>query len=463
MKKTHIYIKIALFLSVLILPTVCWGVISLFGMKDKFDFDLEEKREKHTISSDVKLSELPGEVEKYYNDRVPFRSLLIKANNKFNTAIEKKYMEKIEPVFLGWINSNNNNNNVPDDTPVYVEEETFADEQVTEDNIHKHNFVLIDNKPSDYENYGYEIYKCQDCKEEKKYTLEKLIDTSLYPMKTIGNTTIIGRYNWLFYENTLSDYQGDNIIPDDGYEAHVNPLIKLKKLCDEIGKEIYFIILPNKNSVYAEYMPTMSRVAEKHRVELLKEYIDNNVDIPFVYPLKEMIDKKYINQLYYKYDTHWSPYGFQVGVNALYNLMKMEQIKYEEYEILPVEKHTGDLAILAGMDISSYPSDVEGVISYKTNVNCNEINLDMNRFIETYSDSPNKKKIVFMGDSFRLGFKEFLSKDFSYMYMFDREAKGNTDVEKSIKEADVIVIELVERKEILLPEDANYIYNVLNQ
>ena len=49
------------------------------------------------------------------------------------------------------------------------------------------------------------------------------------------------------------------------------------------------------------------------------------------------------------------------------------------------------------------------------------------------------------------------------MLMFDRVLKENESVEKQIKEADVIVIELVERNELLLPEDAKYIYNVLLQ
>lgn len=459
MKKTNIYIRIIIFLSILILPTICWGIISLCGMKEKLDFDLDEKREKHTIPSDVKFSELPAEIEAYYNDRVPFRSVLIKANNRLNTNLEKSYTENIEPVFLAWMDKHNkDDNNTQDNKPSYIGDGTTGSETETKD-AHEHNFELIEQEASDYENYGYEIYKCSLCGEEKKYTLEKLVDTSLYPMKTVGDTTIIGRYNWLFYTETLADYQGGNIIED--YAGHVQSLINLKNLCDELGKELYFIILPNKNSVYPEYMPTLSRVADKRRVEYLKEYIDANTDVILQYPLKEMYANKPYHQLYFRYDTHWSPYGFQIGVNSLYSAMGMDTIDYEDYEITPVEKYTGDLAILAGMDISSYPSDEEGVISYKPEIACEET--EDKRYLETNSESDNKKNIVMMGDSFRFGFSFFLSKDFSHMLMFDRVLKGNESVENQIKEADVIVIELVERNEFLLHEDAKYIYNVLSQ
>lgn len=464
MKKTHIYIRIIIFLGILILPTICWGIISLCGMKEKLDFDLDEKREKHTISSDVKLSELPAEIEAYYNDRVPFRSVLIKANNKLNTNLEKSYTENIEPVFLAWMDKHNkDDNNAQNNKPSYIEDGTTGSETETGDILHEHKFDLIEQKASDYENYGYEIYKCSLCGEEKRYTLDKLVDTSLYPMKTIGDTTVIGRYNWLFYTITLADYQGDNIIAEEDYAEHVQPLINLKKLCDELGKELYFIILPNKNSVYSEYMPTLSRVADKRRVEYLKDYIDANTDIILQYPLNEMYANKPYHQLYFRYDTHWSPYGFQIGVNSLYSAMGRDTIDYEDYEITPVEKYTGDLAILAGMDISSYPSDAEGVISYKPEIACEETDWEDNRYVETNSESDNKKNIVMMGDSYRFGFRPFLSKDFSHMLMFDRVLKGNESVEKQIKEADIIVIELVERNELLLPEDVNYIYNVLSQ
>lgn len=460
MKKTHMYIRIFIFLGVLILPTICWGIISLCGMKGKLDFDLEEKRNKHTIAQDVKISELPAEIEAYYNDRVPFRSILIKSNNKLNSILEKSYIENIEPVFLAWM-ENKKDNHGQVNKPSYIEEEVLQTE--TDESIHQHNFELVEQKDSDYESYGYEIYKCTLCGEKKKYTLEKLVDTSLYPMKTVADSTIIGRYNWLFYTLTLADYRGDNLIAEDVYAEHVQSLINLKNLCDELGKEIYFIILPNKNSVYPEYMPTVSRVADKRRVEYLKEYIDANTDIILQYPIKEMYANKPYHQLYFKYDTHWSPYGFQIGVNSLYSAMGMDTIDYDDYEITPVEKHTGDLAILAGMDMSSYSSDAEGVISYKPGIACDETALEDDRYVETNSESDNNKNIVMMGDSYRKGFKFFLSKDFSHMLIFDRVYKGNENVENQIKEADIIVIELVERNEWRLTEDADYVYNVLSE
>lgn len=463
MKNKSAIVKIIIFMAVLIVPSIAWGIISLCGMKDKLDFDLEEKRDKYTISADADFSKMPAELEAYYNDRVPFRSILITANKKMNTSIEKNYTENIEPIFLGWIDRKNNHNN--SNGPSYIEEETSENEKNTEeenDKVHEHSFILVESKESDFENYGYEIHKCSICGEEKRYTLEKLIDTSVYPMKIIGDTTIQGRYNWLFYVNTLSDYEGENIMPDTDYESHLASTIALKKKCDELGKELYFVVLPNKNSVYPEYMPTVTKVAKKRRMELIKEYLDENTDVILKYPIKEMLANKPYYQLYYKYDTHWSPFGFMVGVNAIYEAIGMDKITYDDYEVELVEKYTGDLAVLAGMDLSGYPSDVEGVVVYKKEITTTENELLDSRFIEIDSTSENKKKLVFMGDSFRFGFRAFIAKDFSHTLLIDRVLKGNEEAEKQIKEADVIVIELVERNEILLPEDASYMLGVLN-
>ena len=415
MKDRHILIKMAIFLSILVMPTVLWGIFSLTGIKDKLDFDLEEKREKHTISSDVRLSELPGEIEAYYNDRVPFRSILIDTNNKINTKLEKNYADKIEPIFLGWINKNKDNE--PEQKPSYVVEETTpanTQEPSGEDNptSHTHDFTLVEKKDSDYENYGYELYRCSGCSEEKRQVLEKLIDTSIYPMKIVGNTTIIGRYNWLFYEKTLADYRGENLIANEAYAGHVDIFVKLKNKCDELGKELYFIVLPNKNSVYPEYMPTVDRVAKKRRVEGLKEYIDNNTDLVFQYPLKEMYANKPYRQLYYRYDTHWNENGFLVGVNSLYSAMGMKTITYDDYEIITQNRDSGDLAILAGIDISAYQPDTCGTIIYKPEIESQSNRIYEDRYVETNSTSQNQKKLFLMGDSYRFGFEWFLSKDF---------------------------------------------------
>ena len=87
----------------LILPTISWIILSHIENKDiisSLDFDLNEKRLKATLSETLNINSINVELENYYNDRIPFRSVLITFKKNFDDAIEKPYREVIEKQLL---------------------------------------------------------------------------------------------------------------------------------------------------------------------------------------------------------------------------------------------------------------------------------------------------------------------------------------------------------------------------
>ena len=100
MRKKQEKLKTAVFLSILILPGLVWLLLKPFGIADKLDFETTENRKKHEIREDVNADELTAEIEAWYNDRVPFRSVILSADRGLNRVVELPYKGAIEPLLL---------------------------------------------------------------------------------------------------------------------------------------------------------------------------------------------------------------------------------------------------------------------------------------------------------------------------------------------------------------------------
>ena len=104
-KKFQNLIFILLFLFLIAGPMISWNVLTKFSYKnpqimESLDFDLNEKRLKATISEPVNLETITFELENYYNDRIPFRSILITLKRNIDKILEEPYIKNIEPILL---------------------------------------------------------------------------------------------------------------------------------------------------------------------------------------------------------------------------------------------------------------------------------------------------------------------------------------------------------------------------
>ena len=257
--KIYSIISIALFMTILILPTFIWGIGKLLPGKpiEVLNYDLDENR--NLASFPTQFHPTYGtDLEAFYNDHLPFRSVIISANRKLTAATEKPYDEIISPFLV----------------------KTFY------------------SKPSD----------------DGELAVEYM------PPKLHNNLTIEGRDGWLFFgtEENLNDYLGNNILSDEELELYLSKMVKLNELCKAQGKELYFFIPPNKTQVYPEKMPSYTIVDRYTRVQRLVDYVQENSDVKIVYPIQELTDAKEDMQVYLKTDTHWNEAGAYIGTQALY-------------------------------------------------------------------------------------------------------------------------------------------------
>ena len=90
---------ITIFLAFLILPTIAWGVLMLANattpsIMETLNFDTGENRAFAKFPEKFDPQTFTSEVESWYNDHLPFRSVLYKTQENMANALEKPYDKK---------------------------------------------------------------------------------------------------------------------------------------------------------------------------------------------------------------------------------------------------------------------------------------------------------------------------------------------------------------------------------
>ncbi len=101
-KKGFGWTVIALFTAFLVLPTLIWGILSLCspGTAEKLNFDTGENRALAAFPEKFDPATFPAEVEAWYNDHLPFRSVLYKTQETLDNKLEAPYQETLRPALI---------------------------------------------------------------------------------------------------------------------------------------------------------------------------------------------------------------------------------------------------------------------------------------------------------------------------------------------------------------------------
>ncbi|MDM8533944.1 DHHW family protein [Clostridiaceae bacterium HSG29] len=258
---------------------------------------------------------------------------------------------------------------------------------------------------------------------------------------------LLGEDNWLFYKsetdgNSISDFQGVNYLAHNEMENIKKNLLETNSKLKNKGIQFVVMIPPNKELVYADKMPdSIKKIKEKNRTDVLVSYLKNNTDITIIYPKQELCQLSKDYQLYYKYDTHWNQLGAYIAEQQLLHFLGKERDYLErqfisEHDLIQHESASNGLANMIKM-------------KWYFN-NAKEYLVDKSTAIDNYgdtfyfnNDATYKKKILFIGDSFRIALIPHLTSDFSDVYVIHRK-NYNNELFENIN-PDIIVLEYVER------------------
>lgn len=285
-------------------------------------------------------------------------------------------------------------------------------------------------------------------------------------MREYNTDVIVGKDGWLFYRpkhlrNTRHGYKN---LRDTLKLNHWNQYFnKIDRYLAKRGVVFKVIIIPDKNTLYSEYLPDHLQTTKVSILDnLLLKQKTTMVNIK-----KAMTQSKIAypqRMLYSKTDTHWNLYGAYIGYEEIMRTMsenfQQNQIRlnYESfclkkmaikdlvklingqnyfdgyhYEIIDRSAFIGDYLV-------SYqrPEEIEVVAASR--------NTDLFRDAETFNDTK-MGKVLYIGDSFAGALSVYLNNTFQeviYRHYVNSRETNIDDLVETYK-PDIVLFEMVER------------------
>ena len=258
----------------------------------------------------------------------------------------------------------------------------------------------------------------------------KLLHTS------VQEQIILGNEDWLFYDSTKDDFMG--ICADEERIAYgAANLALMEEYVHGLGAEFTFVIAPNKNSLYPQYMPDYIPNGTASNAVLLTEQLDaldvSDTDLFTAF-------SKQTEVLYFRTDSHWNGRGAALAADAILETLHIPSAYFTE-DFTPDEAHKGDLYEMlypAGTETESDYAPAKGFdFRYDTEPNGgNAIKIETSRDSATGS-------LVCWRDSFGISLHPYLADSFGKAFFSRSSAYDLTEAAQ--REATAVVIELVER------------------
>lgn len=152
---------------------------------------------------------------------------------------------------------------------------------------------------------------------------------------------ISGKDGWLFYEDTAKDYMDTNAMSLKELKSIVITLSLLQENVKSKNGNFLFVPMPNKNSIYGEYMPNCYKKSDENNLTRLTELLQKS-DVNFL-DMKQVLTEKKDLGIYHKRDTHWNYLGAMIGYNAMLDKLNKEHKTYNSVSYEKTKNWSGDL------------------------------------------------------------------------------------------------------------------------
>ena len=270
---------------------------------------------------------------------------------------------------------------------------------------------------------------------QEMVTANAMLQTGLLATSP-AEDVIYGTDGWLYYAETLDDYQNRATLTDEEVQQIAQTIADMQAYCAARGAQFVFTIAPNKNSLYPEHMPARYLQSDspgnyEKLKPLLEEYGVHYADLFTFLSEQDEI-------LYLKTDSHWTNRGAALAHDFLMETLGLPHTAFAQAEYTTAETHRGDLYEML------YPKGTarEAQQEYQTTFSyVKEPRTAEDILIQTTNpDAPNGR-LLLCRDSFGNALHPFLAEDF-------REATITRQMPyplEQVQAGDTVIVEIVER------------------
>ncbi len=209
------------------------------------------------------------------------------------------------------------------------------------------NVNLLDPFPNEYEKYYNDNFRIRSLM-IKYYNL---INLTLFKKSPVPDKVIIGNDGWLFMANDEIDcYSGKHRFDQSELEAFKMELEYRKKYINERKGSFYFIIVPEKATIYPEKVPSrIFRYTKQSWGEQLIDYLNKNSIVNTINFYDVLKNNKKEELIYYKLDNHWNHLGAFIACNEILQHLKKENgnlistLPITNFNVKKIHKNTGNI------------------------------------------------------------------------------------------------------------------------
>ncbi|MEY8320731.1 hypothetical protein AAK894_06540 [Lachnospiraceae bacterium 46-61] len=254
-----------------------------------------------------------------------------------------------------------------------------------------------------------------------------------------SDDVILGKQNWLFYKQTEHDYIGKNILSDNDIENIAHTLHMIQQYVESQNAQFLFVIAPNKNSLYSEYMPdNMYTIRNESNAQNLMNALQkqnvNYIDLFTIFRQKNEV-------LYYQLDSHWNNKGAALAYDSIMSALGIYHTNWYDMDYSIQKNHKGDLYEMLYPKGKQLENDIvfERQFDFQPD---NEIHAPDDIQIDTTNQQKQHSLLMFR-DSFGNNLYPFFADGFGHS-RFSRKMPYTLTMMEEVC-ADVVILEIVER------------------
>lgn len=160
-------------------------------------------------------------------------------------------------------------------------------------------------------------------------------------MHVPSSNVIVGKDGWLFYNSESADFMNTNAMTDEQVAQVAVTLSLMEEKITSAGGHFTFVPMPNKSSVYGEYMPVFFPEGETHNIDRIQEAL-KEAGVTYVDMKSVMTENKDLG-LYHRRDSHWNYQGALLGYNAIMDSLGRPHETYADASYTIEKSWRGDL------------------------------------------------------------------------------------------------------------------------
>ncbi|MBR6796480.1 MAG: hypothetical protein IKM53_03920 [Clostridia bacterium] len=231
-----------------------------------------------------------------------------------------------------------------------------------------------------------EVYATAEGKEKSVATTLTVSQNAVAENRVDGYATVVGQGFNLFFEKTLNDYKGANLMTKTVSQKFIDDVnSRVANLANRGDAELVYVLVPNEVSVYPELLPEdVVRETNNTRFSQVKDVLEASnasvIDLTDALVAAKGAEGEENYPLYYDTYSQWSEYGAYVAYTEIMNYVAQKfpaaaPRALGEFDIKEVEADGGDLAYFLGLDREFFSETVIDLVP-KFDLNIGDIKGD---------------------------------------------------------------------------------------